>query len=106
MKLRTVLPTTLAIGAAALGVGAVGALAQDDPERPAPQERSGEQGRMMGDAEMRGPMRSMDRHHGQMVREMRDIDPEMARMMDRHHKEMMGQMHDGAMGDMGRMDRG
>jgi hypothetical protein len=34
---------------------------------------------MMGDAEMR----SMDRHHAQMVREMRDIAPEMARMMDR-----------------------
>lgn len=102
MKLRIVLPTTLAIGAAALGVGAVGALAQNDPERPAPQERSGEQGQMMGDAEMR----SMDRHHGQMVREMRDIDPEMARMMDRHHKEMMGQMHEGGMGDMGQMDRG
>jgi hypothetical protein len=99
MKLRTVLPTTLAIGTATLGVGAVGALAQDDPERPAPQERRGEQGRMMGDAEMR----SMDRHHEQMVREMRDIDPEMARMMDRHHKEMMGQMHEG---EMGQMDRG
>jgi hypothetical protein len=102
MKLRTVLPTTLAIGAAALSVSTVGAVAQDDPERPAPQERSGEPGRMMSDAEMR----SMDRHHEQMVREMRDIDPEMARMMDRHHKEMMGQMHEGEMRDMGRMDRG
>lgn len=99
MKLRTVLPTALATGVAALGVGAVVALAQDeDRERPAPQEQRGDHGRMMGDEG--AMMRSMNRHHAEMMSEMDKIDPEMADMMDRHHKEMMGQMHKGGMGGM------
>ncbi|HEV2753506.1 MAG TPA: hypothetical protein VGV36_06685 [Solirubrobacteraceae bacterium] len=102
MKLRTVLPTALAAGAAALGLGAVGALAQEDRERPAPREERGEHGRMMGGADMHRLMRSMDRHHREMVGEMRDIAPEMARTMDRHHRKMMGQMHENGMGGMGR----
>lgn len=100
MKLRTVLPTALAAGAAALGVGAVGALAQED--RPAAQEQRGEHGRMMDGADMHRMMRSMHRHHGQMVREMRNIAPEMARMMDRHHRQTMGPMHGNGMGGRGR----
>lgn len=101
MKFGTVLPTALATAAVALGVGAVAALAQDkDRRRPAPQEDHGDHDPMMGGGD--GAMtRSMDRHHAEMMGQVRDIDPDMARMMDRHHQEMMGQMHKGAMGGMG-----
>lgn len=101
MKLRTVVPTALATGVAALGLGAVGALAQEDRERsapPAPQEQRDDHGRMMADGDQERMMRSMDRHHDEMVREMREMDPGMARMMDRQHDKMMGQMPDSSTG--------
>lgn len=102
MKLRTVLSTALATAAAALGVGAVAALAQDeDPQRPAPQGQHDDHGSMLGDHDG-AMMRTMQRHHAGMLREMREIDPEMARMTDRHHKEMMGKMHEGGMDGMDR----
>lgn len=97
MKLRTVLPVAAIAGVAALGGGAVGALAQEgEGDRSAPSQQRGGQHSMKD----RADMRRMDRHHGEMTRQMREIDPEMVDMMKRHHAEMMRR------GGMGDMDRG